>query len=116
MHGRRLSLEHDLRPLRYTLEYGGLWLADACCGNEAFDKSFRKFAQELFPKDKLTRVPPVPVLRRGKRGRRSDERDRRHEGDHEVSHHSPFSGTYTPFRSTMLTVLVFRRRRGFTSM
>ena len=57
MHGRRLSLEHDLRPLRYTLEYGGLWLADACCGNEAFDKSFRKFAQELFPKDKLTRVP-----------------------------------------------------------
>ena len=27
-----------------------------CCGNETFDKSFRKFAQELFPREKLVRV------------------------------------------------------------
>jgi hypothetical protein len=59
MHGRDrfdVKTEH-LEHLRFTLENGGLLLADACCGNETFDKSFRKFAQELFPKEKLVRVP-----------------------------------------------------------
>jgi len=56
MHGRkafRVEPGH-LDALRFTLERGGLLLADACCGNETFDKSFRQFAQELFPKEKLT--------------------------------------------------------------
>jgi Domain of unknown function (DUF4159) len=59
MHGRErfvVKTEH-LEHLRFTLENGGLLLADACCGNETFDESFRKFAQELFPKGKLVRVP-----------------------------------------------------------
>jgi hypothetical protein len=59
MHGRErfdVRTEH-LEHVRFTLENGGLLLADACCGNETFDKSFRKFAQELFPKEKLVRVP-----------------------------------------------------------
>ena len=58
MHGRErfdVKTEH-LEHLRFTLENGGLLLADACCGNETFDKSFRKFAQELFPREKLVRV------------------------------------------------------------
>ena len=59
MHGRKEIDpvdEPDLSLLRFSLEQGGLLFADACCGNESFDKSFRKFAQELFPKEKLQRV------------------------------------------------------------
>jgi hypothetical protein len=58
MHGRgefRVDPGH-LDPLRFTLKNGGLLLADACCGNEAFDKSFRQFAQALFPEGKLVRL------------------------------------------------------------
>lgn len=59
MHGRRGFKydAEDLDDLRFNLETGGLLLADACCGKEAFDKSFRIFAQQLFPKEKLVRVP-----------------------------------------------------------
>jgi hypothetical protein len=60
MHGRKEITridEEGLTHLRFSLEHGGLLFADACCGNEVFDKSFRKFAQELFPKEKLQRVP-----------------------------------------------------------
>lgn len=58
MHGRGdFRVQTDLEPLRFTLEYGGLLFADACCGDKAFDKAFRKFVQELFPKEKLVRVP-----------------------------------------------------------
>jgi hypothetical protein len=59
MHGRgdfRVDPK-NLEGLRFTLEYGGLLFADACCGDKAFDKAFRKFAQDLFPKEKLVRVP-----------------------------------------------------------
>src|SRR5262249_15241059 len=53
MHGRgqfEFDTEADsLKHLRFNLENGGLLLADACCGSEAFDKSFRKFAEYLFP-------------------------------------------------------------------
>jgi hypothetical protein len=65
MHGRKeiRSVEpDDLAQLRFSLEHGGLLFADACCGNEVFDKSFRKFAQELFSKDKLQRVPATDRL------------------------------------------------------
>lgn len=59
MHGKgdfRVSKE-NLEPLRFTLTYGGLLFADACCGDKEFDKAFRKFAEDLFPKEKLIRVP-----------------------------------------------------------
>ncbi len=59
MHGKgKFLVANDHLPaLRFTLEHGGLLLADACCGDEAFDKSFRKFTQQLFPNEKLVRVP-----------------------------------------------------------
>jgi hypothetical protein len=52
----------ELKVLRFNLENGGLLLADACCGDENFDKAFRAFVQVLFPKHKLEQVPLNDVL------------------------------------------------------
>ncbi len=41
----------ELKHLRFNLENGGLLLADACCGKEAFDQAFRRFVTDLFPPD-----------------------------------------------------------------
>jgi Domain of unknown function (DUF4159)/Prenyltransferase and squalene oxidase repeat len=59
MHGKSAFKinKDDLAPLEFTLRHGGLLFADACCGNEAFDKSFRQFVSDLFPNEKLVRVP-----------------------------------------------------------
>jgi hypothetical protein len=64
MHGNKpFSVESmrlkkkDLDNLRFNLTTGGLLLADACCGSEQFDKSFREFMKELFPKNSLERIP-----------------------------------------------------------
>jgi hypothetical protein len=59
LHGRgKLSFgPEELENLRFNLENGALLLADACCGQQTFDTSFRHFAQELFPKHKLERIP-----------------------------------------------------------
>jgi Domain of unknown function (DUF4159)/Prenyltransferase and squalene oxidase repeat len=59
MHGKSaFSInKDDLASLEFTLRHGGLLFADACCGDATFDKSFRKFASDLFPKEKLVRVP-----------------------------------------------------------
>jgi hypothetical protein len=59
MHGRGAFTFQDnqLKKLRFNLETGGLLLADACCGSEAFDKAFRRLVVQLFPKEKLQRVP-----------------------------------------------------------
>lgn len=64
MHGRKAFSysEEEQEYLRFNLENGGLLFADACCGQEAFDKAFRKFAQELFPKHKLERIPIDDLL------------------------------------------------------
>jgi hypothetical protein len=64
MHGRReFHFENkELERLSFNLENGGLLFADACCGQEAFDKAFRVFAKQLFPKDKLMQVPADDVL------------------------------------------------------
>jgi hypothetical protein len=56
MHGRKdfeYPAERELEYLRFNLENGGLLLADACCGKEAFDKAFRKFVKQLLPKHDL---------------------------------------------------------------
>ena len=52
--------KEDMEALRFTLENGGLLLADACCGDATFDKSFRKFLQYLFPEEKLQHIPVEP--------------------------------------------------------
>jgi len=59
MHGRNdFRFEpKELDNLRFNLETGGLLFADACCGKERFDAAFRKFIGDLFPKEKLTRIP-----------------------------------------------------------
>src|SRR5262249_50062148 len=43
--------------LRFNLQNGGLLFADACCGQEAFDKAFRAFVAKLLPGHKLEQVP-----------------------------------------------------------
>jgi hypothetical protein len=64
MHGRNsFGFDpEDLEPLRFNLKNGALLFADACCGSEAFDKSFRKFAEALLPGTKLERIPLNDVL------------------------------------------------------
>ncbi len=59
MHGRNpFSIPpEELVNLRFNLQNGGLLLADACCGREAFDASFRKFVKDLLPQHKLEQVP-----------------------------------------------------------
>ncbi|MCI0459037.1 MAG: DUF4159 domain-containing protein, partial [Gemmataceae bacterium] len=60
MHGRKefSFQDNELKHLRFNLENGGLLLADACCGKDAFDRSFRKFVAQLFPKHKLEPIKP----------------------------------------------------------
>ncbi len=62
MHGRGsfTAKKEDLKHLRWNLKSGGLLLADACCGNRAFDESFRRFIGEVFADDKL-KLEPIPV-------------------------------------------------------
>jgi hypothetical protein len=59
MHGKKeFRFEpSDLKSLRFNLETGGLLFADACCGADTFDKSFRQFIVQLFPNAKLEQVP-----------------------------------------------------------
>ncbi len=64
MHGRK-SFEFDAEEIdniKANLQSGGLLLADACCGKEAFDKSFRKFAEKMFPENKLEPIPVDDML------------------------------------------------------
>jgi hypothetical protein len=55
MHGRKEFTfgKDQLKNLRFNLKNGGLLLADACCGKEAFDKAFRAFIHDLFPKEEF---------------------------------------------------------------
>ena len=59
LHGRNqfqlTKTEQD--KLREYCQNGGLIFADACCGAEPFDRSFRQIAAELFPEHKLERIP-----------------------------------------------------------
>ena len=59
MHGRKaFTLDDEAAVnIRVNLQSGGMLLADACCGSEAFDTAFRKFATQLFPDAKLEAVP-----------------------------------------------------------
>jgi hypothetical protein len=71
MHGRKdFRFTSDrLKQLQFNLKNGGLLLADACCGREAFDKAFRQFVVDLFPREAfpgvddkdLPRLMPIPA-------------------------------------------------------
>jgi hypothetical protein len=44
--------------LRKYVENGGFLLAEACCGQPAFDRGFRQLMVDLFPRTPLRRLPP----------------------------------------------------------
>jgi hypothetical protein len=59
MHGRGAFGISDagMKKLRFVLGDGGLLFADACCGNQAFDGSFRQMVDRLIPNIKLQPIP-----------------------------------------------------------
>ena len=59
MTGRtRFQLDREQRErLAEFLSNGGVLFADACCGNERFDESFRAMIRELFPERNLEPIP-----------------------------------------------------------
>ena len=59
MTGRtRFQLDREQREkLGEFLANGGVLFADACCGNERFDESFRAMIRELFPGKQLESIP-----------------------------------------------------------
>jgi hypothetical protein len=59
MHGRS-SFQfspQEIAKLREYLNGGAVLFADACCGSPQFDQSFRNLVQQLFPNQKLERIP-----------------------------------------------------------
>jgi hypothetical protein len=70
MHGRNEfalgRAEQD--KLRDYLKQGGVLFADACCGLPAFDRSFRRLMEQLFPDNPLKRIPPDHEMFSGKLG------------------------------------------------
>lgn len=54
--------------LRQHLERGGVLVADACCGMEPFNTSFRELVQELFPEQTLQRLPRDHPIYNGEPG------------------------------------------------
>ncbi len=59
MHGRygfRLR-EAEQDALRDYLSRGTVLIADACCGSERFDRSFRTLMKQLYPENPLTPIP-----------------------------------------------------------
>lgn len=64
MHGRSAFTfsKNELENLRADLQTGGILLADACCGKQAFDTAFRDFATKIFPDKKLERIPLTDPL------------------------------------------------------
>ncbi|MBI4579152.1 MAG: DUF4159 domain-containing protein [Planctomycetes bacterium] len=58
----------EIDALRRHLERGGFLLANACCGRQAFDTSFRELAQRLFPDDPLEKLPAAHPIIAGEPG------------------------------------------------
>ena len=49
--------DKQIEGLRKYLEKGGVLIADACCGQKAFDASFRAMVKKVFPDHPLTPLP-----------------------------------------------------------
>jgi hypothetical protein len=64
-----LALDSSQRQaLAEHLRRGGFLLAEACCGRQAFDRSFRDTMREVFPEAELKRLPPDHAIFRGEPG------------------------------------------------
>jgi len=50
--------QEEVGRLQRYLKAGGILLADACCGRTAFDLAFRREIAQVFPGQKLERLPP----------------------------------------------------------
>ena len=64
MHGKsafRFTTE-EARQMRIYLDLGGVLFADATCGSESFDRSFRTFCKQLYPEIELERIDPKHPL------------------------------------------------------
>ena len=64
MHGKAAFTtdETEIENMKAHLEVGGTLLADACCGSEKFDASFREFMKKAFPNQKLQVIPENDFL------------------------------------------------------
>jgi len=64
LHGRRtLNLnDGEIANLKAHLETHGLLFADAACGREEFDESFRVLMKKMFPDKPLEVIPPADAL------------------------------------------------------
>lgn len=59
MHGRTgfVFAAKEKQLLSAYLQTGGVLFADACCGSERFDESFRSLVQDVLPQQKLEPIP-----------------------------------------------------------
>lgn len=64
--------EREQAALASHLRRGGFLFADACCGREAFDQSFRRVVAAMFPGETFARLPTDHVIFRGEPGFRMD--------------------------------------------
>jgi hypothetical protein len=64
MHGRKSFSfpSARLKRLQFSLENGGVLLADACCGSPEFDSSFREFVNKLLDGLEVTPGQLKPAL------------------------------------------------------
>ena len=64
MHGRNrfTFTEAERKQLKTYLDRGGLLMANAICASEAFDASFRREMETMFPNNPLESIPPTHPL------------------------------------------------------
>jgi hypothetical protein len=61
-HGQIILTDVQREILKKYVEEGGFILAEACCGDPAFTKSFRALMKELFPNNDLRKLPPEHAI------------------------------------------------------
>jgi hypothetical protein len=60
--------DEEIKALRLYLERGGVLVADACCGQKAFDASFREMIRQVFPENELKQIPDDHPIITGQSG------------------------------------------------
>ncbi len=70
MHGRNefVLAQREQEKLRDYIKQGGVLISDACCGLPAFDRSFRRLMEQLFPDNPLKRIPADHEIFQSKNG------------------------------------------------